>query len=80
MPRTLGSARQEALRQFLIAAREKRGLTQADVAKKLKRHQSFVATVESGQRRVDVVEIIDLADAIGFDPVTLVRQLKAVPG
>ncbi len=38
-------------------AREETGLTQADVAKKLKRPQSHISNVESGQQRVDVVEL-----------------------
>jgi transcriptional regulator with XRE-family HTH domain len=38
-------------------ARKEIGLTQAQVAKKLKRPQSYVSNVESGQQRVDVVEL-----------------------
>ena len=67
MPKTLGSARHGALVALLIDKRLKAGLTQATLAKKLRRHQSFIATVESWQRRIDVVEFLDLADAIGFD-------------
>jgi hypothetical protein len=47
---------------FLIEARRKAGLTKADVAKRLGLHQSFVAMVEGGQRRVDVIEFLDFAD------------------
>lgn len=51
--------------------RNKAGLTRPDPGrrgKRRRRYQSFVATVDSGQRRVDVVEFLDFADAIGFDP------------
>jgi hypothetical protein len=41
---------------LLIAARKKAGLTQHDVAKRLKRPQSFVTKFEDGERRLDVVE------------------------
>jgi transcriptional regulator with XRE-family HTH domain len=79
MPRTLGTPRHKALCAFLIERRKRAGLTQTDVARKLKRHQSFIATVESGQRRIDVVELVDFADAIGFDPRDVIRRIRAVP-
>lgn len=41
----------------LRKAREEAGLTQVEVAKKLKRPQSHISNVESGQQRVDVVEL-----------------------
>jgi hypothetical protein len=44
------------------------GLRQVDVAKRLKRYQSYITLIETGQRRIDVVEFVKLATAIGFDP------------
>jgi len=44
------------------------GLTQADVAERFGEYQSFVARVESGQRRLDVVELFEFAEALRFDP------------
>jgi len=41
----------------LRKARQESGLTQVQVAKKLKRPQSYISNVESGQQRVDVVEL-----------------------
>lgn len=75
MSRTLGSPRHEALRAFLVEKRTRAGLTQAVVARRLGRHQSFIATIESGQRRIDVIELLDLAEAIGFDPHTAIRRI-----
>ncbi len=77
MSRTLQSPRHETLRCFLVEKRKKAGLTQADVAKKLERYQSFVATVETGQRKIDVVELLAFADAIGFDPREAIKRLLA---
>jgi transcriptional regulator with XRE-family HTH domain len=68
MSRTFGSPGHVALVKFIVKKREEAGLTQRDVAKKLRRHQSFVATYELRQKRIDVVELIEIADAIGFDP------------
>lgn len=80
MPRTLNSPRHEALISLLVDRRKKAGLTQAEVARRLRRYQSFVATVESGQRRIDVIEFLAFADAIGFDPAKALREIGAVRG
>ena len=77
MSRTLGSPRQEALRRLLVAEREKAGLSQQELAEELKQHQSLVARIESGQRRIDVVEFLELAEVIGFDPARAVQKIKA---
>ena len=67
MTKTIRSSGHEALREALIAARKAAGLTQAELATKLKCHQSLVARVESGERRIDVIELIVLARAIGTE-------------
>jgi transcriptional regulator with XRE-family HTH domain len=45
----------------LRSARKAAGMTQTDVAKALRRPQSFVSNCESGERRVDVVELLEFA-------------------
>lgn len=47
--------------QRLQLARKEAGLTQVEVAKRLRRHQSWVSKKESGERRIDPVELCDLA-------------------
>lgn len=49
----------------LKAARKQAGLTQAEVARRLRRPQSFVSKCESGERRVDVVELEGFAKLYG---------------
>lgn len=49
----------------LRKARAEAGLTQVEVAKKLKRPQSHISNVESGQQRVDVVELQAFAKIYG---------------
>lgn len=80
MSKTIRSARHEAVRRLLVDERKKAGLTQAAVAASLRRYQSFVATVESGQRRVDVVEFLAFAEAIGFDPQRALRRIALTRG
>jgi len=79
MSRTLQSPRHEALRAYLVRARKTAGLTQTDVAEALGRPQSYVATVEQGQRRVDVVSLLQFAAAIGFDPHQALDEAIAAP-
>jgi len=73
--KTLGSERHKALINLLIEAREKAGLTQTELAEKIGEYQSFVARLESGQRRVDVVEFLELAEALGFDPRDMINRV-----
>ncbi|HEX8744621.1 MAG TPA: helix-turn-helix transcriptional regulator [Thermoleophilaceae bacterium] len=49
----------------LRAERTRRGLTQSEVAARLGRSQSFVAKTERGERRLDLVETLDLCTALG---------------
>lgn len=53
-------------------------MTQADVAARLGVYQSLIARLESGERRVDVVEFLELAEILGFDPVKAIAALKKV--
>lgn len=78
MAKTLGSPRQKALIDLLIQKREAAGLTQADLAGRLGEYQSFVARLESGERRVDVVEFLEIADVLGFDAAKAIARLKKV--
>ena len=60
---------------MLVGAREKAVMTQQKLAKRLGTHQSFVAKYEGGERRLDVIEFITIARAIGADPLRLLRTL-----
>lgn len=77
MSKSLGSPRHKALIALLVEKREAAGLTQAQLAEKLGEYQSFVARLESGQRRVDVVEFLELATVLRFDPSAALRKLDA---
>lgn len=78
MAKTLGTEQHKALIAMLIAKREAAGLTQAQLAEALGEYQSFVARLESGQRRVDVVELIGLAAILGFDAAQAVMVVEQV--
>lgn len=76
MSRSVTSDIHRSLVAYIIAERKRANLTQAEVAAQLGRHQSFVATVESGQRRIDIVDLFDLGQAIGFDPIDAVHVIS----
>ncbi|MDR0172289.1 helix-turn-helix domain-containing protein [Enterobacter sichuanensis] len=50
----------------LKKARKEKGITQAQLADALGKPQSFIAKVENGERRLDVVEFVHLARLLGF--------------
>jgi ribosome-binding protein aMBF1 (putative translation factor) len=62
-------------RELLIATREKRELTQAALAQRLNKPQSYVSKFERGERRLDVVEYLEVAEALRTDPFELLREL-----
>jgi transcriptional regulator with XRE-family HTH domain len=74
--KTLQSPRHKALIEMLVAKREAVNLTQADLAEQLGEYQSFVARLESGQRRVDVVEFIRIEEELKFNPAKAVSLLQ----
>jgi len=76
MPKSLRSPRQTLLQEVMVEVRRAKVMTQADVAARLGKPQSFVAKYERGERRLDVIEFLDVADALGVDPCELLKQLK----
>jgi transcriptional regulator with XRE-family HTH domain len=67
----------KALCERLVAARRKAGLTQVQLAKILERPQSFVAKYERGERRIDAIELVEIAHALSIDPVRMLRSVIA---
>jgi len=65
------------LGEVLVRARERAKLKQSDVAARLGLPASYLSKVESGTRRLDVVELIRIAEAMGIEPAELVREVAA---
>lgn len=65
---------QELLRR-LRRARESAGLTQVQVAARLHRPQSYVSKSEAGERRIDVIELLEFLRLYGTDPAAFLRAL-----
>jgi transcriptional regulator with XRE-family HTH domain len=59
----------------MVETRKKAGLTQQELAKRLRKPQSFVAKYEGGERRIDIVEFLWLVRAMKVDPTVVLRTL-----
>src|SRR4030081_2273988 len=75
--KSVHSSDQAAFCELMVGARKAAGLTQQALALRLKKPQSFVAKYEGGERRLDVVEFIAIARALGADPIKLMATLLA---
>lgn len=75
VPKTVFTGAHKHLVDVLRKARKAANLNQTDLAAKLGKDQTFVSLIERSQRRVDVLEFVAMARAIGRDPVELFEEL-----
>ena len=64
------------LGEVLVEARKRAGRKQSDVAAKLGLPASYLSKIENGTRRLDVIELIQIAEAMDADPAAIVRDLQ----
>ena len=64
----------EALTAVLKRTRKHCGLTQMALAARLDKPQSYVSKYESGERRLDVIEFLTIAQKMEVDPIALLRE------
>lgn len=80
MPKSQFSKAYGSFLKVLVSARKASGLTQTDLADRLGRRQGFVSIVETGVRRLDLIEFCAFAKAMRRDPVELFsRVYEALP-
>lgn len=77
MPKTIFGGEHRHLVAVLVEARQASGLTQAELAARVGKDQSFVSIIERGQRRVDVLEFVALAEAMEADPGQLFERMTS---
>jgi len=75
MSSSLANPKYENFRKLLIDYRLKQKVTQTELAKRLGRPQSFVSKYENGERRLDLIEFLDIASTLDFDPLDFVKKL-----
>jgi len=59
----------------LVEAREAAGVTQRELARRLKRAHSYVGRIEQGDRRLDVPEFIEWCECLGIDSVATFKKV-----
>lgn len=69
------SPRYELFQKALADARQEKGLTQSEVATRLRKPQSYVSKYESGERRLDVVEFLEVCEAMAVSPSSILRKI-----
>lgn len=62
---------------MLAKARKDAGLTQAQLAVRLQRPQSYVSKYENGERRLDILEFSDVGEVLGIDIALFLNTLRA---
>lgn len=74
MARSTHHPNYQTLLTLLRDVRERAGATQLALAEGLGNTQTFVSKVERGERRIDVVEFIEICEALGADPIATFRE------
>ncbi len=77
MPNPIHDTRYKIFREMLTETRLRQGMLQSDVAEKLGKNQSFVSKYERGERRLDLPEFLELADALNINVTEFVKEYKA---
>ncbi len=76
MAKSIHTRQHKVFRQLLKDVRAEKGLTQVDLARRLKRSQSFVAKCEVGERRLEIIELRQWCDAIGITLLAFISRLE----
>lgn len=72
----LYAARRDYLLPLLREIRHEAGLTQTELAARIGKDQTFVSKCESGERRVDIIELLDICRAVGITLEQFARKLE----
>jgi transcriptional regulator with XRE-family HTH domain len=75
MPTKRFSQQHKAFCDVIRRAREKQGMTQATLARRLGVPQSYVSKYETGERRLDLLETLDICTTLGMSVQSIVRAL-----
>jgi len=77
MEKSIHTTQQQKLQKLLRQIRIEAKLRQVDLAERLGEPQSFISKYESGERRLDILEIREICEAIGIPLEDFARRLEA---
>lgn len=75
MTKSVFTDRYKLFLNLLVQERKDRGITQVSLAKRLNKPQSYVSKYENGERRLDVVEFLDIAACLELDAAAFIQKL-----
>lgn len=75
MTKSVHTRNYKSFLELLIRARKDAGVTQEQLAKRLNRPQSFISKCENGERRLDVIELLQILDSIGIEPIGFIKKI-----
>jgi transcriptional regulator with XRE-family HTH domain len=75
--KSIHTTRHEKLCMLLRHARKKAGLTQEELNQRLGKYKTFVSKYESGERRLDVLEFIDIAETLQIDAASILNAVMS---
>lgn len=75
MSKSTATEAHQTLRRTLIDLRRTQGFSQAELAERIGRGQSFVSSYEVGERRIDVIEFYAIVRALEADPVAVFAHI-----
>lgn len=76
MGKSIHTERQKRLVALLRTTREKAGLTQIQLARRLGKYKTYVSKYETGERQLDVVEFLAVAEALGLEPGKVLAKVR----
>lgn len=76
MPKSMFTQDYERLIGLMAQIRKEKGVTQVDLAGAINKPQSFISKIENGERRLDLIEMIAIADALDVEPSAVLRRLE----
>ena len=76
MKKSIKENQQGKLQMLLRQVRQDKGIRQVELAEKLRVPQSYISKYESGDRRLDILELRQICDAIGISLKEFIQKLE----